>query len=142
MKIAFAKSYYGQPEKNRANLSRKNKELIRDIQHEHNPVLMVNRLSSFLFQKPTWYQFFLEKLSFFKPLLCKYDCLSAINFFCKDSVKLMFINYQQDQSNEKLSFFSRVSGFFSLFNRHDSIPKEVCAQVNSAHVASRPMMVA
>ncbi|MBV52681.1 MAG: hypothetical protein CL816_01285 [Coxiellaceae bacterium] len=114
MKIAFAKTYYAQSEEARCNLSHQNSQLIRDIQLEHNPVLMVNRLSAFLFRKPSWYEFFMEKLSFFKPVLCKFDCLSALNFFCKDTIKKRFLENQNDAGGERVSVVNRLSGFFSF----------------------------
>ena len=141
MKIAFAKSYYGQPEKIRSNQSPENKEFVRDIQQEYNPVLMVNRLSTYLFRKPSWYQYFLEKLTFFKPLLCKYHCLSALNFFCQDSIKQRFIENQQNVENHRVGLMTRVYGFFSLLSPKSNLIDRQDISIDSCHTASQPIMV-
>ncbi|MAR84304.1 MAG: hypothetical protein CMF55_05885, partial [Legionellales bacterium] len=107
----------------------------------YNPVLMVNRLSTYLFRKPSWYQYFLEKLTFFKPLLCKYHCLSALNFFCQDSIKQRFVENQQNVENHRVSLMTRVYGFFSLLSPKSNLTDRQDVSIESADAPSQPIMV-
>ena len=119
MKLSFANAYYSQPDKRRHTIDRSDDELAKDIQREYNPVLMVNRLSECLYRRPSLFQIFLHKLSFFTPILFKYDCLSALSFFCKDSIKLMFIKNQalQEERESSVSKIQRLFSFHRLSHR-------------------------
>ena len=113
VKLSFAKTYFSQSTIQKKRFDYHNPGLVNDIQRESNPALLMNRISSFLYQPSSWLQLFMQAFSLFKPILFKHQCLSVLSFFCSDRLKQSFSDQKQEYSERTSSLSQSYSGLFS-----------------------------
>lgn len=113
VKLSFAKTYFSQSNDQKKRFNYHNPGLVKDIQRESNPTLLMNRLSHFLYRPTSWLQLFLQAFSLFKPILFKHQCLSVMSFFCSDTLKQSFSDQKQEYCERTSSLSQSYGGLFS-----------------------------